>query len=140
MEIGRTGEQTQYPWPEDVFVQGGARGLVISRNGNYGTAFVEAFPAGTFLRGEGATVAEAETACWEQYQRLVACPAHPEHGPFERRNYRNGAGFCIRCGAWFSHLFPELPDDPDREPGPLESLILRLGEPGSDKEGSGDGE
>lgn len=43
------------------------------------TAFVEFFPAaGGFLRGEGATVAEAEQACWASYQRLLCCPANPD--------------------------------------------------------------
>ncbi|MDQ0376564.1 hypothetical protein [Amycolatopsis thermophila] len=122
-EIQRTGELTRHPWPADVFLQGGRSGLVFKGDGTYRTAFVEAFPAGTFLRGEGATVAEAEDAAWRKYQRLAACPAHPDHGPFERRKYRNGSGFCTHCGTWFSGVLPPLPEDPNRTPSRLEQLL-----------------
>ena len=70
---------------------------MLGRSGSYRTAFVEAFP-GTFLRGEGETIAEAEDACWAQYERLAACP-HDQG--FDRRSYVNGSGFCRRCGIWF---------------------------------------
>jgi hypothetical protein len=127
-EILRTGEQTRHPWPEGMFIQGGKSGVVLVRDGeNYRTAFVEAFPRGTFLRGEGPTVADAEDKCWEKYQHIANCPAQPEHGPFERRKYRNGSGFCTQCGSWFSAVLPPLPEDPSREPGPLEKLIVALG-------------
>lgn len=105
--------EARHPWPEGTYVQGGSKGLVIKHEGGtYRTAFVEAFPRepDTFLRGEGATVEEAEDACWAKWERIVACPAHPEHGPFEPRMYRNGAGFCTRCGAWFPKVLPE--DEP----------------------------
>ncbi|PRY35309.1 hypothetical protein [Umezawaea tangerina] len=102
-EILHTGEQAQYPWPDGMYVQGGKRGLAFKQGcGAYTTAFVEAFPPGTFLRGEGATVAEAETACWEKYQRILVCSGGGEHGPYEPRSYTNGAGFCTKCGSWFS--------------------------------------
>lgn len=101
-EILRTGEQARHPWPEGILIQGGKAGLAIRDGKSYTTAFVEAFPAHTFLRGEGKTVAEAEDACWAQHQRMAACPAYPDHGPFEPRQYTNGAGFCTRCGGWFS--------------------------------------
>lgn len=123
--IAHTPEVTRHPWPEEIsLIQGGARGLVLRRDGDdYQTAFVEVFPPGTFIRGEGKTIADAEDVAWGAYQRLAACPAHPDHGPFERRQYRNGAGFCTQCGAWFSQVLPELPEDPAREPGPLEQLL-----------------
>jgi len=35
------------PWPESCFVQCGDKGIVMSQEGNYTTAFFEAFP-GTF--------------------------------------------------------------------------------------------
>lgn len=99
-----TTEHTRHPWPEGMFIQGGKSGVVFNNDGSsYRTAFVEAFPD-TFLRGEGATIAEAEDACWAKYQHLISCPAHPQHGPFEARNYTNGAGFCTQCGAWFSKV------------------------------------
>lgn len=101
-EILRTGEQARYPWPDGMLVQGGKSGAVFTPNGNYRTAFVEAFPPGTFLRGEGKTVAEAETACWEKYQAVLVCSGGGEHGPYEPRHYTNGAGYCTKCGSWFS--------------------------------------
>lgn len=94
--------KSQYEWPADCYLQGGTNGLVIVRNGkNYGTAFVEAFPGDTFIRGEGATVAEAETNCWNKYQSKVNCPSHE----WETRGYKNGAGFCKKCNAFQSKVF-----------------------------------
>jgi hypothetical protein len=107
----------QHDWPDDVAVQGGTDGIVFNDKGpNYTTAFVEAFP-NTFLRGEGKTLAEAEDRAWEQFQRLEACPAYPLHGPWDRRDYRNGAAYCTSCGGWFSKTvtgLEELPDDPSK--------------------------
>ena len=124
-EIARTGQVARHPWPEDVFLQGGARGVVFQRgrDAKYYTAFVEAFPPRTFLRGEGATVAEAEDKCWEKYQRLADCPAHPDHGPFDARGYTNGAGFCTRCGSWFSDVLPKQPERARRHPSILERAL-----------------
>lgn len=110
MHIENTDVSAQRPWPTDTYIQGGNNGVVLtSDGGSYRTAFVEAFVAGTFLRGEGPTIAEAEDACWRQYERLNACPAAPAHGPFERRQYTNGSGFCTGCGTWFPRVLPELP-------------------------------
>jgi len=113
VRIRHTAAVARHPWPEGTFLQGGERGLVLTVEGSYRTAFVEGSPPdgpgpGTFLRGEGATLSEAEDACWARYQAIVTCPAHPSHGPFERRHYRNGAGFCERCGSWFSRVLPPL--------------------------------
>jgi hypothetical protein len=99
--IVNTSQEAKHQWPDDVYLQGGGEGVVITSAGNYRTAFVEAFPSGTFLRGEGATIGEAETRCWEKYQRISTCPTSPTHGPFEARGYTNGSGFCANCGAWF---------------------------------------
>jgi hypothetical protein len=99
----------QHPWPEECFVQGGSNGIVLAGKDTYTTAFVEAFPDETFLRGEGKTIAEAEDKCWTQYQKLVSC----EHGPFEARGYKNGCGFCVKCGTWFPHEICQLPIDYD---------------------------
>ena len=113
MRIRHTAAAARHPWPEGTFLQGGERGLVLASTGSYRTAFVEASPPagpgpGTFLRGEGATLAAAEDECWARYQAMVTCRAHPSHGPFERRHYRNGAGFCTWCGGWFSGVLPPL--------------------------------
>lgn len=107
MKIANTAVEARHPWPEQVHVQGGGDGLVVRRadGSAYRTAFVEAFPTGTFLRGEGLTVEEAEDACWAKYQVFSACDGTGEpHGPFEARGYTNGSGFCTRCGAWMSHV------------------------------------
>lgn len=103
-EILRTGEQAMFPWPQDMYLQGGKRGLVVGSKGSYRTAFVEAFPPGTFLRGEGESVAEAEAACWAKYEKHMRCDGSGEHGPYEPRRYENGSGFCVKCGAWFSKV------------------------------------
>jgi hypothetical protein len=97
--IENTREPMRHPWPADCFVQGGGSGVVFRRQGEpYRTAFVEAFPAGTFLRGEGKTIAGAEDSCWAQFQVLSAC-AHDQG--FDRRHYDNGGGYCRACGTWF---------------------------------------
>lgn len=104
--ITNTDVVARHPWPEDVHLQGGKRGLVLVRGGgSYRTAFVEASPAETFLRGEGATVEEAEDAAWAKYQKVLECDGTGQpHGPFEPRQYDNGSGFCTRCGAWFTDV------------------------------------
>lgn len=98
-------ELTQ-PWPEDCYVQGGSRGLVMSRTPgkSYNTAFVEAFPTqpATFIRGEGPTLEEAEKQAWAKYERVAA--GDHEH-EYEDRGYRNGAGFCKHCDLFTSNVF-----------------------------------
>lgn len=115
----RTPAPARMPWPDDVRLQGGGIGLVIRRDpakgepGSYTTAFVEAFVAGSFIRGEGPTIVEAEQSCWDGYQRLLHCPGPTgEHSwkPGRTRKsgfdpYRNGAGFCEHCDAFRSGLF-----------------------------------
>jgi hypothetical protein len=125
VKIIRTDHDARHPWPEDTFLQGGSCGVVLAESGNYRTAFVEAFPKApaTFIRGEGATVPEAEDAAWARWQAIAACPAHPGHGPFEPRGYTNGAGYCTRCGSWFPRVLPPQPDPPDRQPSRLELAV-----------------
>jgi hypothetical protein len=123
--IKNTRHVAQHPWPESVYVQGGGHGVVFSPDRDpYRTAFVEAFPGDTFLRGEGATIAEAEDKCWKQFLRWRDCDGSGQgHGPYERRQYRNGAGFCTRCGIWMNRVFPELPEDPERPKSLLEKAF-----------------
>lgn len=122
--MSRTIENTQYQmgydWPEDIKVQGGDRGLVFAKSGSYRTAFVEAFPRGTFLRGEGPSLAEAEKDCWRQWNKMQACI---QHGKWDRRHYRNGSAYCGNCGTWFSSVLPELSEDPEREAHFLEKIL-----------------
>ncbi len=91
-------------WPHDCFIQCGDSGVVIDKeDGNYRTAFWEAFPRSpdTFLRGEGDTVQEAEQKCFAHYQRILTCAAHE----FERGKYENGAGICKHCKLFLSNVF-----------------------------------
>lgn len=93
----------KYDWDEDCFVQCGDEGLVLGKKENYFTAFFEAFPKDpqTFIRGEGASIEEAEKQAWEQLQRFKKCTNHE----FERRGYTNGVGFCKHCGLFKSKAF-----------------------------------
>ncbi|MEV7675165.1 hypothetical protein [Streptomyces sp. NPDC088752] len=125
--ITNTSTQAQHDWPDDVFIQGGERGIVFGGpDGAYQTAFVEAFPESTFLRGEGSTLAEAEDKCWKQYQRHVSCDGTGQgHGPYERRQYTNGAGFCTRCGTWMNRVLPPLADEENHSSDRKPSLLDR---------------
>ena len=117
--IKNTKEPVRCAWPEDCFIQGGSSGVVFSGKGNYVTAFVEAFPPETFLRGEGVTIEAAEADCYRQYTILTSC----EHGPYEPRSYTNGSGYCVKCGTWFSGVC-EIADDPEDEPSELVKALL----------------
>lgn len=99
--------ECKHDWPEDCKVQAGSRGIVLSKSkGNYRTAFFEAFPNNpdTFIRGEGLTIEDAETAAWNKLLTYQACVGHE----FERRNYTNGVGFCKHCGLFKPHAFDPL--------------------------------
>lgn len=100
--IRNTKVLTTHDWPEDMFIQGGEHGVVGVRSTGktYTTAFVEAFPD-TFIRGEGATIVEAEDMAWEKYQRQLACSAHE----YEARGYTNGLGICKKCSRSESDVF-----------------------------------
>ena len=125
--INNTAKEAQHDWPESVFIQGGEHGVVLGGpDGAYQTAFFEAMPGGTFLRGEGKTLAEAEEKCWSQYQTFAACDGNGPHGPFERRNYTNGAGFCTRCGVWMARVFEPLPEDAEKDKPRRRSLLDRV--------------
>lgn len=93
--------QPRCAWPEDCMVQWG-NGLIPS------VPFFEAFPTGTFIRGEGADIAEAEEKAFEKYQRDLAC----DHVWGRQRPggdlYTNGAAFCRKCGGFRSQMFPEI--------------------------------
>ena len=116
--IENTRHEAQYSWPEEVFIQGGDIGVGYAGENSYRTAFVEAFPGNTFLRGEGRTIIEAEDACWKKYLTWRDCDGSGnKHGPYERRQYRNGAGFCTRCGTWMSKVFESLPEEQNPKRG-----------------------
>lgn len=106
--VENTDVHARHPWPDDCKVQGGANGVVFTRDPDrpsYRTAFVEAFPVEprTFVRGEGATVEEAEDDAWAKLSAILGCPTG--HADFETRGYRNGLGFCTACGMSRSGAF-----------------------------------
>lgn len=45
--------------------------------------------------------AEADDACWAKLQAYLGCGEHE----WEARGYRNGGGFCTRCGQFGSKVF-----------------------------------
>lgn len=98
--LGETKEpehELQYDWSEDgkdISVQGGCKGLVLSKEKTRTTAFFEAFPRNPscFIRGEGSDIAAAETAAWEKYQKILTC----DH-EMERRKRTDGYGYCKHC-------------------------------------------
>ena len=80
--------------------------VVAPTKPHYITAFFEAFPKNpkTFIRGEGKDVVEAEANTWKKLQKYLACSGHE----FERREYKNGVGFCKYCGLFNSSAFDPL--------------------------------
>ena len=121
-------------WPDSVYVQWGGHGLVIDRKANTSrnTAFFEAFPdGGGFIRGEGATVEDAERAAFTRYEREQAC-GHV----WGRRGYRNGGGVCVKCAAFQGSRFPEIsPLGYWRKPlNRIENDLLRLADGRSDRD------
>lgn len=95
---------SQYDWGDNCQLQCGDKGLVINtqRKSSYCTAFVEAFPKvhgfGTFIRGEGANVLEAETKCWEKYQHYLACSQHEWTRTVHGVERTDGYARCLNCG------------------------------------------
>jgi len=94
----------QKDWPEDCYVQCGGSGIVFKsspEDGSYFTAFFEAFPKNpkTFIRGEGASIEEAEANAWDKFQRILACDKH------EYKRHGEEHGICIKCGLFTSEVF-----------------------------------
>lgn len=88
-------------WPEGCTVQWG-HGIFPA------VPFFEAFPPGTFIRGEGADIADAESKAFAEYRRSLTC----DHVWGRQRPggvlYTNGAAFCRKCGGFRSSMFPEI--------------------------------
>lgn len=90
-------------WPDDAYVQWGGAGLVINCNHpekSYTTAFFEVFPgdrstAGGIIRGEGATIADAEQDAFSHFTRQSNCTHH-----WGREHYLNGGALCRHCRAF----------------------------------------
>lgn len=100
-----------HPWPEETVVSAG-RGVVFRRRPkdgeapSYTTLFMEVYPPGAaFIRGEGETPVDCEESAWAQYQRALGCTDGSGRHDWDPRGYRNGAGFCARCGTFGSKVF-----------------------------------
>lgn len=96
-------------WPEGIHVQHGSRGIVFSKNGNYSTAFFEAFPdtsiTSSYIRGEAETVRQAEEDAFNKYVKMRDCSQHE----YERfKNTENG--ICIHCKSHKENMYPPTPE------------------------------
>ncbi len=100
----------KYAWKENDYVQWGEHGILINRSEkkiNHVNAFFEAFPQepnDAFLRGEGNTLEEAEQQCFQEYEKILACPGHE----YERRGQTDGYGYCKHCPMSKSDVFEPL--------------------------------
>jgi hypothetical protein len=107
-------------WPDACYVQWGGDGVVLGRN-SYRTAFFEAFPkdgSAGFIRGEGATVTEAEQSAFRQWSAAARCQASGGHlwsrtrrdkskeGVVRPHTYTNGGCFCLKCHAFQTVMKP----------------------------------
>jgi len=100
--LGRTQQYTPAcAWPDDCMVQWG-HGIVSA------VPFFEAFPPGTFIRGEGASIAEAEAKAFAQYESEFQCHHVWGRHHARRGTYLNGAGWCRKCGAFRGKMFREV--------------------------------
>lgn len=105
------------PWPDDCYVQWGTKGivgLVGKPDGVYSVpGFFEAFPSGgdsgSFIRGEGLTIEEAERNAFAKFERHRECP----HNQW-RRMYpdtpHNKATNCTKCRAFRTDKVPSVYD------------------------------
>tara|TARA_B100002019_G_C21241747_1_gene585941 strand:+ start:539 stop:1561 length:1023 start_codon:yes stop_codon:yes gene_type:complete len=113
----------KYPWPEDVYIQVGRSGVVITSSPdkkNYQTAFFEAFPMDTFLRGESGhneieektdktseeLLSIAEKNAWDKYQGFVSCEKNGGHDYERLRD--DGYAQCKKCGIKHSGKLPNI--------------------------------
>lgn len=92
---------TQFNWA-DIGIQGGERGVVIGSRGARRTAFFEAFPTigsvGTFIRGEGDSIKDAEADAWAKYTKQTACEDHEWSRVFKGNERTDGYAICTKCG------------------------------------------
>ncbi|OXX41375.1 hypothetical protein B9J93_20135 [Vibrio sp. V17_P4S1T151] len=102
--------ETRYDWGK-THLQAGESGIVISRGkGSYMTAFFEAFPKvsgfGTFIRGEGKDIDEAEKNAWEKFQKQLACVEHHWNRKVHGSVRTDGYAQCECCGLRATALEP----------------------------------
>ncbi|WP_371793098.1 hypothetical protein OG285_32735 [Streptomyces sp. NBC_01471] len=102
--------EVRHPWPAETAVCA-VSGVVLIRNAkegertSYTMLFMEVYPPeAAFIRGEGATPEACEDTAWAKYQRALNCSDGSGSHNWEARGYRNGAGFCSRCGTFGSQI------------------------------------
>lgn len=111
ISMGKQDEASRYDWG-NCRLQAGHNGLVVGRDkdDHYYTAFFEAFPDihgfGTFLRGEGPSIVEAEKACWLTYQRQLSCFKHEWTRTVNGTFRTDGYAKCTLCGLVTSDALP----------------------------------
>lgn len=110
-------------WPEECYVQWGSGGVVIGKTSSRATAFFEAFPDGSFIRGEGQTIALAEDDALRHYRKKLACPDHH----WQRGSYMNGGAICKRCGCFETRFHPIVKLGGWRDKPDLGDLTFILG-------------
>lgn len=105
LDSARTRYTFQHPWPADTAVSAGMNGIVLRHGGGHcTTAFMEFYPGGWFIRGEGNTLAECEQQAWNQYQTALVCPSGKGH-QWQARGHTNGGGWCAHCSIFRSDAF-----------------------------------
>lgn len=71
-----------------------------------------AFPNQYVFKAESLVSAEdAETKCWDKYQAAkprLCTHDHSDGANCDRREYRNGCGFCRHCGHFCANVFDPL--------------------------------
>ena len=95
--------KAKFPWDARGHFGGGW----TKRDGTKSLFFIEMYTdePKTYIREEAITLEEAEELAWNRYQRYKNCD---HSNGFERRDYRNGLGFCVDCGMTKSNAFEPL--------------------------------
>lgn len=96
----------KFKWPEKVQTQHGKKGIKVSKNGNYTTAFFEVFNINvtdSYIRGEGKTVEDAERKAFNRYDKMKECNEHDFRRVGETVNAQ-----CILCNSCKYHFFEPL--------------------------------
>lgn len=93
--------ELKHDWPIDT---------VWNVNGGQGECYTEVFintpyNAKTYDAAHGKTHEECEDILWDRYQKYINCnhefsKDHPKYG-----HYKNGAGFCVKCGIFKTNIF-----------------------------------
>lgn len=91
----------QQNWPKGTMLQGGHKGIVLRKKGNYVTSFIENFPTidgvSTFIRGEGPDLLSAELECYKKQSKMESCKNH-EWSRNTSNGYRtSGYAECKKC-------------------------------------------